>query len=181
MVHKTLCRSSRVIVLVGALVAAATGCRAGVAAVGPPATAGDTTAASPAAITTASSVATAPIGAGTGGAGSMTVGLTSPVAVAGHVDTPVSCETAARRYVESAAGSINGVTVTQSVRVAAYTGPGTYSALVTVSVAQADATRYAADAVPATVEVTATGGSLSFSAATDGGRTLAGTISWACS
>jgi hypothetical protein len=124
---------------------------------------------------------TAPVGAGTGGAGSLTVGITSPIAVAGHVDTPVSCDIAGRRYAESATGSVGGSTVAESLRVASYTGPGSYSALVTVSLVGPDAARYAVDAVPANVTITSTGGSVSFSASTSAGRTLAGSISWACS
>jgi hypothetical protein len=92
----------------------------------------------------------------------------------------VSCETAGRRYVESATGVVGGATVAEGVRAANYTGPGSYSALVTVSLVGTDAARYAIDAVPATVEITSAGGSVSFSA-TSGGRTLAGAISWACS
>ncbi|WP_232793865.1 hypothetical protein [Pseudofrankia saprophytica] len=124
---------------------------------------------------------TAPAGAGTGGPGSLTVGITSPVSVAGHVNTPVSCEVAGRRYAESATGVVNGATVAESVRVAGYTGPGSYAAVVTVSLVANDASRYAIDAVPATVEITSTGGSVSFSASTYAGRTLAGSINWACS
>jgi hypothetical protein len=36
-------------------------------------------------------------------------------------------------------------------------------------------------AVPVTAQITDAGGDVSFSATSDGGRTLAGSISWACS
>ncbi|TCJ32035.1 hypothetical protein [Parafrankia sp. BMG5.11] len=120
-------------------------------------------------------------GAGAGGPGSLTVDITSPVDVAGHVSTAVSCQSTARRYVESSTATIEGRTVSQGVRVAGYDGPGSYPAVITVSVVAPDSGRYAIDAVPATVEITSAGGSVSFSASTSGGRTLAGSIVWACS
>lgn len=120
-------------------------------------------------------------GAGVGGPGSLTVDITSPVDVAGHVSTAVSCQSTARRYVESSTATIEGRTVSQGVRVAGYDGPGSYPAAITVSVVAPDSGRYAIDAVPATVEITSAGGSVSFSASTSGGRTLAGSIIWACS
>jgi len=168
----------RTVAVAGGLLVAVSACRAG--------TLPQAGQAAPAAATTSTVGATAattavPVGAGTGGPGSLTVGITSPVTVAGHVDTPVSCETAGRRYVESSTGVVNGATVAESVRVANYTGPGSYPAVITVSLVAADASKYAIDAVPATVEITSAGGSVSFSASTAAGRTLAGSISWACS
>ncbi|WP_157472772.1 hypothetical protein [Frankia sp. EAN1pec] len=120
-------------------------------------------------------------GAGVGGPGSLTVDITSPVDVAGHVSTAVSCQSTARRYVESSTATVEGRTVAQGVRVAGYDGPGSYPAVITVSVVAPDSGRYAIDAVPATVEITSAGGSVSFSASTSGGRTLTGSIVWACS
>ncbi|MBL7489310.1 hypothetical protein I6A60_11445 [Frankia sp. AgB1.9] len=167
-------RLGRSVLLTGGLLLLVPGCRAGAAAV-------STADAAPATAPAAVAGSSAPVGAGTGGAGSLTLGITSPIAVAGHVDTAVSCQIAGRRYAESATGSVGGSTVAESVRVASYTGPGSYSALVTVSLVGPDAARYAVDAVPATVMITSTGGSVSFSASTSAGRTLAGSISWACS
>jgi hypothetical protein len=165
----------RSVLLLGGLLLLVPGCRVA-------ASSASSTGVAPASTTVTGATAAAPgsVGTGTGGAGSLTVNITSPVAVAGHVDTPVSCETAGRRYVESATGVVGGATVAEGVRAANYTGPGSYSALVTVSLVGTDAARYAIDAVPATVEITSAGGSVSFSA-TSGGRTLAGAISWACS
>ncbi|WP_322759139.1 hypothetical protein [Frankia sp. Cr2] len=124
--------------------------------------------------------ATVPAGRGTGGPGSLTVSITSPVAVAGHVDTTVTCE-AGRRYAETANGVIRGYTVAETVRVAAYHGPGSYPALVTVSVSSSAEGTYAVEAIATTAAITSTGGSLSFSGQTSAGRTLAGSISWSCS
>lgn len=157
-----------------------TSCRAGtVSTTAPaPATATDTTGvanASPA------QPSTSPGGAGAGGPGSLTVDITSPVTVAGHASTAVSCQSTARRYVESSTTTINGRTVSQSVRVTGYNGPGSYPAVITVSVVAPEAGRYAIDAVPATVDITSAGGSVSFSANTTAGHTLAGSIIWACS
>ncbi|KPM52282.1 hypothetical protein ACG83_28155 [Frankia sp. R43] len=123
----------------------------------------------------------APVGTGDGGPGSLTLAITSPVMLSGHVNTTVSCETAARRYVASATGTLDGATVTQNVRVAGYAGPGSYPAVISVSVVAADGSKYAISAVPTTVQVTADGGAVSFNASTSGGRALAGSISWACS
>lgn len=119
-------------------------------------------------------------GRGTGGPGSLTVAITSPVAVAGHVSAEVSCQTVGTRYLATASGSIQGYTVDDAVRVAGYHGPGSYPALVTLSVTGPQA-HDAVSAVPATVEITTTGGDISFSATSDTGRTLAGSIAWACS
>jgi hypothetical protein len=108
------------------------------------------------------------------------VAITSPVAVSGHVDTAVSCQREGARYVASASGSIHGYAVSEVARIAGHHGPGSYRALLTVSVTGPDA-HYGVSSVPATAQVTDTGGTVSFSAATDGGRTLAGSIAWACS
>jgi hypothetical protein len=120
------------------------------------------------------------VGKGTGGPGALTVAITAPVAVAGHVNTEVSCQTTGTRYLATASGTIQGYTVSENVRVAGYHGPGSYPALVTMSVTGPQA-HDTISAVPATAEITATGGDISFSATTDAGRTLAGSISWACS
>ncbi len=131
-------------------------------------------------------VATAPAtggtsaGRGVGGPGSLTVSITSPITVAGHVDTTVSCDTG-RRYVESASGVIHGYTVTATVRIAAYHGAGSYPAVVTVSVGSSTDGPYAVEAIATTATITSSGGSLSFTGQTSAGRTLAGSISWSCS
>ncbi|WP_256790019.1 hypothetical protein [Frankia sp. AvcI1] len=70
--------------------------------------------------------------------------------------------------------------MSQSVRVIGYNGSGSYPAVITVSVVAPDSGHYAIDAVPATVDITSAGGSMSFSASTTAGPTLAGSISWAC-
>jgi hypothetical protein len=117
---------------------------------------------------------------GTGGPGSLTVAITSPVAVAGHVNTTVNCDDATARYVESANGLIKGYTISETVRVAGYHGAGSYPALVTVSLTGPQVSE-TIPAVPVTAQITDTGGDVSFSATSDAGRTLAGSISWACS
>jgi hypothetical protein len=122
-----------------------------------------------------------PVGRGFGGPGSLTVAITSPVTVSGHIDTPVSCAVTGARYTASAGGTVRGYAVSDVVRVVGYHGPATYSALVTVSVTAPDSTHDVATGVPATALITDTGGEVSFSATTSGGRTLAGSIGWACS
>ncbi|MEX5633489.1 hypothetical protein [Parafrankia sp. FMc2] len=174
-----------VAVFAGGLLLASAGCRAqvGGATADPLPSAGATSpaVASPASAGSTATPEAASGGAGTGGVGSLTISITSPVTIAGHVNTAVSCQDGGRRYIESATGAISGATVTQSVRVATYQGPGSYPALVTVSVLAADSQRYAVDAVPATVQITQTGGSVDFSAATAAGRSLTGSIIWSCS
>ncbi|MCK9897739.1 hypothetical protein [Frankia sp. AgB32] len=106
--------------------------------------------------------------------------ITSPVTLSGHVDTTVTCETPGARYVASASGSLQGYQISESVRVSAYRGPGTYHALVAVSVL-GPSSQDVVTAVPTDAQISASGGSVVFSASTSGGRTLAGSISWACS
>ncbi|KQC40362.1 hypothetical protein UK82_01480 [Frankia sp. ACN1ag] len=163
----------------------ATACRAATDSTAQPATATATTfptAADAAVVASAAPTRSSmpPGSAGAGGPGSLAVDITSPVAVAGHASTAVSCQSTARRYVESGTTTVNGRTVSQSVRVIGYNGPGSYPAVITVSVVAPDSGRYAIDAVPATVDIASAGGSMSFSASTTAGPTLAGSISWAC-
>ncbi len=132
------------------------------------------------AVTPTAAASTPPVGRGSGGQGSLTVAITSPVAVSGHVDTPVSCATTGVRYTASAASSVHNYAVSEVVRVAGYHGPATYPALVTVSVTAPDNIHYVATGVPTTAQITDTGGDVSFSATTSGGRTLAGSIVWDC-
>ncbi|MBL7491451.1 hypothetical protein I6A60_25285 [Frankia sp. AgB1.9] len=122
-----------------------------------------------------------PAGRGTGGPGSETITITSPVAVAGHVDTTVTCGVSGNHYTASASAVVQGYTVTETVVAANYHAPGTYTILVTVSLTIPGEGRYVITAVPASAQITDTGGSVSFSATSDGGRTLAGSIAWACS
>ncbi|OHV60699.1 hypothetical protein BCD48_40695 [Pseudofrankia sp. BMG5.36] len=137
------------------------------------------TAPTPTPTATTSPVPTFPGGKGAGGPGSESVVITSPVSVSGHIDSGVSCQTAGAHYVASASGTVHGYSISNTVVVTGYHGAGTYPALVTFSVAVPD-THYAVNAVPTTVQITDSGGEVSFSATTDGGRTLAGSIVWAC-
>ncbi|MGF7239418.1 MAG: hypothetical protein ACQSGP_31345 [Frankia sp.] len=144
-----------------------------------PAATGPVTPTSAATPTAAASIP--PVGQGSGGPGSLTVAITSPVTVSGHIDTPVSCAITGARYTASASGTVHNYAVSDVVRVAGYHGPGTYPALVTVSVTAPDNIHYVATGVRTTAQITDTGGAVSFSATTSGGRTLAGSIGWACS
>ncbi len=186
--HTRIRRHTATAILAGAALLPLAACQAGAAQVSAAsaATAQPGTTSTSAASTSAVSANTVsasvpPVGVGTGGPGSLTVDITSPVAVSGHVDTPVSCETAGRRYVASATGTIRGYTVADTVRIANYHGPATYPAVVTVSVSSSAEGKYAIDAVPATAVITSAGGSVSFTAQTSAGRTLAGSIVWSCS
>ncbi|ADP78551.1 hypothetical protein FraEuI1c_0468 [Pseudofrankia inefficax] len=122
-----------------------------------------------------------PAARGTGGPGSETITITSPVAVSGHVDTTVTCGVTGNHYTASASAVVQGYTVAETVVAANYHAPGTYTILVTVSLTIPGEGRYVITAVPASAQITDTGGSVSFSATSDSGRTLAGSIAWACS
>ncbi len=181
-----------VMLLVGMAVLPLSACQPGARTAGTAVSAATTQASSTSSSVTATvpvatvPVATAPAtggtsaGRGVGGPGSLTVSITSPITVAGHVDTTVSCDTG-RRYVESASGVIHGYTVTATVRIAAYHGAGSYPAVVTVSVGSSTDGPYAVEAIATTATITSSGGSLSFTGQTSAGRTLAGSISWSCS
>ncbi len=176
-----------VMLLAGMAVLPLSACQPGARTAGTAVSAATTQASSTSpSVTAAAPVATAPAtggtsaGRGVGGPGSLTVSITSPITVAGHVDTTVSCDTG-RRYVESASGVIHGYTVTATVRIAAYHGAGSYPAVVTVSVGSSTDGPYAVEAIATTATITSSGGSLSFTGQTAAGRTLAGSISWSCS
>ncbi|WP_239329239.1 hypothetical protein [Frankia sp. CiP3] len=181
-----------VMLLAGMAVLPLSACQPGARTAGTAVSAATTQASSTSSsVTAAAPVATAPVatapatggtsaGRGVGGPGSLTVSITSPITVAGHVDTTVSCDTG-RRYVESASGVIHGYTVTATVRIAAYHGAGSYPAVVTVSVGSSTDGPYAVEAIATTATITSSGGSLSFTGQTAAGRTLAGSISWSCS
>jgi hypothetical protein len=125
---------------------------------------------------------TPPVGKGSGGAGSLTVSVTKPVAVSGHVDTTVSCVKAGRAYTASADSAlVAGYRVAFTVRVAPYHGPGTYpAALVSLTLAGPTGTVGAAS-VPSPATVTDAGGSFTLDTTTSTGQTFTASLTWACS
>jgi hypothetical protein len=107
------------------------------------------------------------------------VAITSPVAVQGHVNVAVGCTTSGHRYVaQVSSATIQNVTVSFTVTVPRYNGAGTYTSTVDMTVVQAGTTTSLV--VPAQVQLTDAGGTYSLSASGSGGRTVAGTMTWAC-
>jgi hypothetical protein len=123
-----------------------------------------------------------PVGQGAGGAGSITLSVTKPVAISGHVDTTVSCTTANRTYTASGDSTlIAGYHVAFTVRVVPYHGAGEYpAALVTLTLDGPTGTVGAAS-VPSPTTLTSTGGSFTLDTTTSNGQSFAAHLIWACS
>ncbi len=119
---------------------------------------------------------------GVGGAGSVTVSITQPVEIAGHVDTTVTC-TPGRVYTAHAEGAtVEGATIAFTVTVRGFDGPGSYDGLVSASITESTATETLVSGVPGVpVTISETGGSIDLSASGSAGRTVAGSFDWACS
>lgn len=113
--------------------------------------------------------------------GSVTASITSPIALSGTVATPVSCD-ARRIYRASVTGAtIRGHQLSFAVVIVGYRGPGSYSAVVRVTLRRpnGEVTKVArASRVPAVI--TSAGGSFSLSATGSEGRILSGSLSWVC-
>ncbi|MCG2801644.1 MAG: hypothetical protein L6311_06035 [Cellulomonas sp.] len=121
-------------------------------------------------------------GTGSGDAGSLTVALSEPVSISGHVDTTVDC-TAGRAYRATAGPAvIDGTTVSVTVVAADYSTPGAYSAVVTAAVTPTGSEGVSIAGIPGVpVTISATGGSVELSVTGTSGRAISGSISWACS
>lgn len=144
----------------------------------PPASAATQTAADPGSASAASATSAASQPTGTG---SVAVSITSPVTLSGSTAAPVSCATGQGYHASVTSAVIHGDQVSFSVAIARYRGPGSYPAVVAVTLRQATGvvTSIAGvSRVPA--EISATGGSFSVSAAGSGGRTFAGSLTWTC-
>ncbi|MBI3686722.1 MAG: hypothetical protein HY241_05160 [Actinobacteria bacterium] len=119
-------------------------------------------------------------GQGEGGPGSITLSVTSPRAVSGHVDTPVTCTTG-RIYRASGTGAIAGYTVRVAATAMRYSGPASYQTTLSGSVLAPDGEEFALVGVRTTAAITADGGSAPFTVTGKRGHTMSGTISWSCS
>jgi hypothetical protein len=168
----------------------ASGCKGQVVAVSdqgtaPPASAATEAAASPAATsaaTTATSAAPAATAASQpAGTGSLAVSVTSPVTLSGSIAAPVSCVTGLNYRASVTSAVIHGDQVSYTVAIAHYRGPGSYPAVVAVTLRQSTGvvtTIAGVSRVPAVI--TATGGSFSVSATGSEGRTFTGSLTWTC-
>jgi hypothetical protein len=123
-----------------------------------------------------------PFASGKGGAGSLTLTVTKPVTLSGHVDTTVSCVTAGRTYTASADSAVvAGYRVAFAVRVTPYRGPATYPAAIVSLRLDGPTGTIASGEVPAPVTVTSSGGAFTLDTTTDTGKALSASVEWACS
>ena len=172
-----------------ALVAGLAGCKTGQVALSArgtppaaPASGGTSAPAEAPASPTATSAAAAatPGGQATSG-GSLSVSVTSPITLSGTATAAVSCVTGLSYRAEVTSAVIQGNQVSYTVAIARYRGPGSYPAVVAVTLRQSTGvvtTVAGVSRVPATI--TAAGGSFSVSATGSEGRTLAGSLTWTC-
>jgi hypothetical protein len=172
-----------------ALAAAAAGCRGQVAlsAAGTSSPASATSAAPASGATSAAAdTATTPAPAATAtsqapAAGSLSVSVTSPVTLTGTAPAPVSCVTGLSYRAEVSSAVIQGDQVSYTVAVAPYRGPGSYPAVVAVTLRQSTGvvtTVAGVSLVPVTIS--SAGGSFSVSATGSEGRTFTGSLAWTC-
>ena len=113
--------------------------------------------------------------------GSLSVSVTSPVPLSGTATKAVSCATGLTYHAQASGAVIHGDQVSYTVAVARYRGPGTYPAVVAVTLRQSTGvvtTVAGVSKVPATI--TSSGGSFSVSATGSGGRTFSGSLTWTC-
>jgi hypothetical protein len=178
-----------------ALAAFASGCKGQVAvsaqSAPPPASAANeaadptatstTQAAAPTSAAAGSADGSAADGSAAAGPGSLSVTVTSPVTLSGSTAVPVSCVTGLSYRASVTSAVIHGDQVSYTVAIAHYRGPGSYPAVVAVTLRQSTGvvtTVAGVSRVPAAI--TATGGSFSVSATGSGGRTFTGSLTWTC-
>jgi hypothetical protein len=140
---------------------------------GAPATAADPAATSTAPAATPASQA--PV------AGALSVAVTSPVTLSGTAYVPVTCVTGLAYRAQVSSAVIHGDQVSYTVAIARYRGPGSYPAVVAVTLRQASGmvtTLAGVSRVPAMI--TSAGGSFSVSATSSEGRTFTGSLTWTC-
>jgi hypothetical protein len=164
-----------------------TACR-GVVVAASPGTGGTATAlatsgtvASPAS-TAAPASAANPGAAATPAPGSVVISMTSPQSKTWTANAAVTCARTAVLYLASADGSDNaGYNESLAVRAAPYRGPGSYHALVTLTVTGPQGGIASVSGVPAEpVTITSTGGTFTVDQAGNDGKTLDATVTWTC-
>ena len=168
-----------------------TACR-GVVAAASPGTAGTVTSlatsssvvsAAPAATPATAATAAASSGAAAAPApGTVAVSMTSPVSENWTADAKVTCAQTAVLYLASADNTeMAGYNHSFAVRVAPYRGPGTYHALVTLTVTGPQGGIASVSGVPdEPVTLTSTGGTFTNDQTGNDGKTLNATVTWTC-
>jgi hypothetical protein len=158
-----------VFVVPAALLTSLTACRAVVVAAPSPANASSTAGAGTAAVTA--------------GSGSLTITMSSPVAGSGTTGASVTCARTAVLYLASANNAlVSGYDHSFTVRIAKYTGPGTYrAALITLTVTGPNGgIASATGLLVAPVTITSSGGTFTIDRTGAGGQTLDATVTWTC-
>jgi hypothetical protein len=180
-----LVRTGALAVTALALAAGASGCKGQAAAAGPgtpPPAAASSAApapASPAASTAQAAAAAAASQAP--GPGSLSVSVTSPVTLSGTVSVPVSCVAGLTYRASVASSVIHGDQLSYTVAIARYRGPGSYTAVVAVTLRQATGVVTAVAGVSQVpVTINSGGGSFRVSAVGTAGRTFTGSLTWTC-
>jgi len=165
-----------------------TACR-GVVVAASPGTGGTATAlatsgtvASPASTAAPASAAANSGAAATPPPGSVVISMTSPQSKTWTANAAVTCARTAVLYLASADGSDDaGYNESLAVRAAPYRGPGSYHALVTLTVTGPQGGIASVSGVPAElVTITSTGGTFTIDQTGNDGKTLDATVTWTC-
>jgi hypothetical protein len=108
--------------------------------------------------------------------------MTSPQSKTWTANAAVTCARTAVLYLASADGSDDaGYNESLAVRVALYRGPGSYHALVTLTVTGPQGGIASVSGVPAElVTITSTGGTFTIDQTGNDGKTLDATVTWTC-
>lgn len=165
-----------------------TACR-GVVVAASPGTGGTATAlatsgtvASPASTAAPASAAANSGATATPAPGSVVISMTSPQSKTWTANAAVTCARTAVLYLASADGSDDaGYNESLAVRAAPYRGPGSYHALVTLTVTGPQGGIASVSGVPAEpVTITSTGGTFTIDQTGNDGKTLDATVTWTC-
>ena len=182
-----LARTATALLLVAGLATGLCACRpdgATLAAAGSASSVTAATASSAASTPTAGAVTAtaASSAASTPTAGSITASITAPVSVSGTVATAVSCVTSRATYRASVSSAIvDGDQLTFAVSIAGYRDPGSYPAIVSVTLRQSTGTVTSlAGVAKVPALVTSAGGSFTVTATSSEGRTFTGSLAWVC-
>jgi hypothetical protein len=164
-----------------------TACR-GVVVAASPGTGGTATALATSGTVASPASTAAPASAANSGAaatpapGSVVISMTSPQSKTWTANAAVTCARTAVLYLASADGSDDaGYNESLAVRAAPYRGPGSYHALVTLTVTGPQGGIASASGVPAEpVTITSTGGTFTIDQTGNDGKTLDATVTWTC-
>lgn len=163
----------------GVVVAASPGTGGTVTALATSSTAASTVTSAPA---TAATAATSSGGAAIPAPGSVVIAMTSPQPKTWTANAAVTCARTAVLYLASADGSDDaGYNESLAVRVAPYRGPGTYHALVTLTLTGPQGGIASVSGIPdEPVTITSTGGTFTIDQTGNDGETLDATVTWTC-